>query len=82
MDGNWTTWTDWDTCTTTCYAVGTQERTRDCTNPTPVGHGLYCVAQDWEIQNCVPYQLPICEGEQFINTLENIDFWTSRITVL
>lgn len=59
MDGNWTVWSDWDACSTTCYAEGGQNRYRNCTNPAPEGDGLYCSGVDIEFQNCIP-DLPIC----------------------
>ncbi|KAJ8321738.1 hypothetical protein KUTeg_000209 [Tegillarca granosa] len=41
VDGEWTSWTSWDTCTVTCGG-GTQGRTRTCTNPAPQYGGADC----------------------------------------
>ncbi|XP_033763937.1 uncharacterized protein LOC117345096 [Pecten maximus] len=70
LDGNWTAWTDWDTCSTTCYAEGGQNRYRTCTNPAPVGDGLYCPGVDIEFQYCIP-DLPICASYDTGNIQEN-----------
>lgn len=37
VNGGWTSWGDWDQCSTPCGG-GTQKRSRSCTNP-PVAHG-------------------------------------------
>ena len=41
VDGGWTTWTLDGTCSVTC-GDGTQQRTRACTDPAPVGTGATC----------------------------------------
>lgn len=70
VDGNYTTWTDWTDCSTSCYATGTQSRNRTCTNPTPLGIGLDCTryGEPYEVQFCVPTHLDICDRKYF-------DFW-------
>ncbi|OWF56765.1 Hemicentin-1 [Mizuhopecten yessoensis] len=70
LDGNWTAWSDWDTCSTTCYAEGGQNRYRNCTNPAPVGDGLYCPGVDIEFQYCIP-DLSICTEYNTGNIQEN-----------
>ncbi|XP_060084093.1 uncharacterized protein LOC132563347, partial [Ylistrum balloti] len=62
IDGNYTSWTDWSDCTTTCYAEGTHYRTRTCTNPTPLGIGQDCTryGEPLEILRCIPTNLDIC----------------------
>ncbi|XP_021364222.1 uncharacterized protein LOC110457302 [Mizuhopecten yessoensis] len=70
LDGNWTAWSDWDTCSTTCYAEGGQNRYRNCTNPSPVGDGLYCPGVDIEFQYCIP-DFSICSEYNTGNIQEN-----------
>lgn len=41
VDGGYSGWSDYTTCSTTC-GPGTQKRTRECNNPTPIGTGADC----------------------------------------
>ena len=41
VDGNWTVWMEWSTCSVTCEN-GTQIRTRNCSNPEPQYGGDNC----------------------------------------
>ena len=45
MDGGWSNWTPYGTCSVTCGS-GTQTRDRKCDNPTPSGGGLLCTKSD------------------------------------
>ena len=51
VDGMWTAWTDFSTCSSTCMG-GTQTRTRTCTNPAPMFGGADCVGDASETQTC------------------------------
>jgi hypothetical protein len=51
VDGGYTDWSQWDTCTVTCGG-GSQERYRNCTNPVPQYGGADCMGVDAEIQVC------------------------------
>lgn len=51
VDGAWTTWISWSTCTVTCGG-GSQERTRTCTNPSPQYGGANCPSVGWQQQAC------------------------------
>ena len=55
MPGGYTLWGAWETCSVSC-GVGTQRRTRTCTNPPPAGGGLICLQQnlgfDTDIRTC------------------------------
>ncbi|CAF1064997.1 unnamed protein product [Adineta steineri] len=48
IDGGWTTWTSWSTCSSTCVG-GHQYRYRNCSNPAPSNGGLSCVGSSTEI---------------------------------
>lgn len=51
IDGGWSEWSDWSTCSVECGG-GTQTRTRTCTNPIPYCGGADCVGGNSETQNC------------------------------
>ena len=57
VDGGYTTWSSWDTCTVTCGG-GTQGRTRSCTNPAPQYGGAACSGSSTGIQNCNTHHCP------------------------
>ncbi|XP_063443799.1 SCO-spondin-like isoform X2 [Mytilus trossulus] len=60
IDGVWTSWSGWGTCTVTCGG-GSQDRTRSCTNPAPQYGGANCVGVTSETQGCNS-QLCIIDG--------------------
>ena len=51
VDGNWTDYGPWSTCTAAC-GNGTQYRSRSCTNPTPDFAGKSCQGSSEEAQQC------------------------------
>ena len=53
VDGGYTDWTPWSECSVTCGG-GEQTRTRECTNPSPVGDGKDCehLGPNKESQKC------------------------------
>ena len=57
VDGNYTTWSTWTTCTVTCGG-GTQTRDRSCTNPAPKNGGNACVGAANENQACNTQNCP------------------------
>lgn len=57
INGNFTTWSSWSTCTLTC-GNGTQQRMRTCTNPTPFNGGKNCTGHYREAQNCNTQSCP------------------------
>jgi len=59
-DGNWTTWSNWTSCSVTC-GNGTQSRMRQCANPTPSNGGTTCIGDDAQQQTC---SLPICAASK------------------
>ena len=51
VDGGFTDWTSWDTCSVSCGG-GSQGRTRSCTNPAPQYGGASCVGDTSQTQDC------------------------------
>ncbi|XP_069105111.1 coadhesin-like [Argopecten irradians] len=51
IDGAWTNWENWSTCTVTCGG-GTSGRSRTCTNPAPQYGGIDCTGAASETKDC------------------------------
>ena len=51
VDGVWSIWSDWDTCTVTCGG-GTHNRMRTCDSPAPANGGGNCVGDSTEPSSC------------------------------
>ena len=61
VDGGWSTWSSWGSCSTTCD-LGTTLRTRQCNNPTPSSYGMNCSGTFTEEKPC---NAGSCEGVVF-----------------
>ncbi|XP_053396764.1 SCO-spondin-like isoform X2 [Mercenaria mercenaria] len=62
VDGGWSLWSDWDTCSKSCGGGGYQSRNRTCNNPFPLFGGLECVGDSIDIQACGNTNCPINGG--------------------
>lgn len=51
VDGQWSEWVDWSACSKSC-GNGTQFRTRQCNEPTPIGNGIPCSGHGRELRSC------------------------------
>ncbi|XP_078574438.1 uncharacterized protein LOC144860857 [Branchiostoma floridae x Branchiostoma japonicum] len=51
VDGGWSDWSAWSDCSVTC-GVGTQIRSRTCTNPAPANDGAECDGDAVGAQEC------------------------------
>lgn len=60
LQGNYTEWSEWSDCSTTC-GNGEKYRTRNCTNPPPAFGGMDCsfIGMDRDVQTC---QKRACAG--------------------
>jgi len=82
VDGGYTAWSEWSACTNSCpgdqggFFIGTQSRTRTCTNPAPGPLGRNCTAQGLgaakEERQCnteyCPAPLALCQGSSYNTT--------------
>ncbi|KAK3095044.1 hypothetical protein FSP39_009582, partial [Pinctada imbricata] len=58
IDGQWGNWGAWGSCTVTCGG-GTQDRSRQCTNPAPQYGGANCAGSGSSRQDCNTHHCPI-----------------------
>ncbi len=59
IDGGWSEWSAWTTCSVTCYGAGQNWHTRTCDNPVPQNGGLDCTGDDIEYQVCGEILCPV-----------------------
>ena len=53
-DGQWSPWTSWSACNTSCHMT----HTRTCTNPAPMFGGATCLGNALETSTCPPVDCP------------------------
>lgn len=63
VDGGWTTWESWTSCTRSCES-GTQLRVRNCSQPAPQNGGKFCPGQMREERAC---NTQACPGKSLLN---------------
>ena len=51
VNGGWSAWTSWSTCTVTCDG-GTTTKTRSCDNPEPENGGDDCEGDTYKTIDC------------------------------
>ncbi|KAM6456551.1 hemicentin-1 isoform 2-T2 [Liasis olivaceus] len=51
VNGKWASWSSWSACTMSCGG-GTQQRTRDCSDPPPENGGHRCEGNDLQVDFC------------------------------
>ena len=61
IDGKWSAWGRWSTCSSSC-GEGVQYRRRFCDNPTPLNGGRDCIGYAEETQNCLSEALCVVDG--------------------
>ena len=57
VDGNWSTWESWSTCSKTC-GNGTRTRVRLCNNPAPAHEGKDCAGEGNNSEVCLVRHCP------------------------
>ena len=58
MDGQWSDFGDWGTCSGSCGGNGTQSRTRFCDRPALAHGGKECSGESTEYQDCINDNCP------------------------
>nr|CAJ65510.3 HyTSR1 protein [Hydra vulgaris] len=61
IDGQWSKWEDYDSCTLTCGG-GIQRARRTCNNPLPKFGGADCVGVSLDIRSCNNFPCPVNGG--------------------
>ncbi|CAH3124523.1 unnamed protein product [Pocillopora meandrina] len=59
VNGSWTEWSDWGSCSLTCGDGGIKKRIRTCTNPPPANGGLECEGAGEETEACKAGECPV-----------------------
>ncbi|CAG2239285.1 Hemicentin-1,Coadhesin,Adhesion G protein-coupled receptor B3,Thrombospondin-2,Thrombospondin-1,Mucin-like protein,Adhesion G protein-coupled receptor B1 [Mytilus edulis] len=57
VDGNWTDWSEWNSCSDTCGG-GLTLRYRNCSNPEPQFGGIDCIGNRTEKDSCNTHYCP------------------------
>lgn len=61
INGGWSSWTDWGSCSTTC-GPGIKQRTRECSNPYPSLGGSDCIGSASDASACNLADCPVDGG--------------------
>ncbi|XP_078666619.1 cartilage intermediate layer protein 1-like isoform X1 [Branchiostoma floridae x Branchiostoma belcheri] len=68
IDGGWTDWGEWSTCTAKCGG-GVEERRRTCTQPAPRHGGKQCDGASSQQRACADWKCPDCSRQCTMGTL-------------
>ena len=52
VNGGFSQWSNWSSCSLDCQPGSVKHRTRMCDNPKPLYGGLDCAGDDAEYKNC------------------------------
>ncbi|XP_076099012.1 SCO-spondin-like isoform X4 [Mytilus galloprovincialis] len=58
VDGQWSDWMQWSSCTVSCGGGGFQQRKRECNNPAAQYGGKDCNGNNAEVQDCGDFGCP------------------------
>ncbi|KAM7440695.1 hypothetical protein ABFA07_010097 [Porites harrisoni] len=61
VDGGWSVWSVWSSCSKSC-GIGSQERSRSCTQPPPSAGGKTCPGKEGESRLCNSNPCPVDGG--------------------
>ncbi|KAK3083453.1 hypothetical protein FSP39_022988 [Pinctada imbricata] len=65
IDGAWSQWGAWGTCSVTC-GTGKQSRSRTCSDPRPLNGGLPCSGDSSSMQDCNTQACPTAAAGQYV----------------
>ncbi|XP_063849665.1 semaphorin-5B-like isoform X2 [Scylla paramamosain] len=58
VDGGWSEWGAWGTCSASCGGAGVRQRRRTCTHPSPKNGGSDCAGCGEETESCGKWSCP------------------------
>ncbi|XP_048586965.1 uncharacterized protein LOC5496379 isoform X2 [Nematostella vectensis] len=76
VDGDWTEWSTWSYCNKPC-GNGYENRTRSCTNPSPMHGGKECQGDGHQAKICNTHQCPAVAVFCLLRLTEAV--WTSSL---
>lgn len=82
VNGEWTEWSSFSTCTKTCGYDGNQQRSRSCTNPRPRYDGEDCDGPDYSERSCPNSPCPGMWWAHNFNYIEQLVAASNRLLVL
>ncbi|XP_062907004.1 SCO-spondin [Mobula hypostoma] len=59
LDGQFSTWSPWTSCSRSCGGIGHMTRSRDCSNPKPANGGRDCVGPRIDVKFCQPAECEV-----------------------
>lgn len=74
VNGSWSAWAPWSSCTATCGKTARKYTTRTCSNPAPLYGGYGCEGIGVNITNCTELpDCPVCPSNQvYVNSTSPI----------
>ncbi|KAJ7369564.1 hypothetical protein OS493_038036 [Desmophyllum pertusum] len=66
VDGGYTPWSDWTTCSISC-GNGTSVRYRSCADPAPANGGENCTGESIQMKKCVGTSCPVAATSSLAN---------------
>ncbi|XP_055489392.1 LOW QUALITY PROTEIN: SCO-spondin [Leucoraja erinacea] len=81
LDGEFSDWSPWTSCSRTCGAIGQITRTRNCSNPAPTNGGRDCAGPRADVRFCQPAEcevpVPTMEASDGVPDAEGFSPWTA-----
>ncbi|XP_076649220.1 uncharacterized protein LOC143356990 [Halictus rubicundus] len=68
IDGGWTSWSLWSSCSGKCGYKGKRNRHRTCNNPPPSNDGSPCIGPNYQIETC---QITGCTMKDYEDVVYN-----------
>ncbi|CAD5112940.1 DgyrCDS2147 [Dimorphilus gyrociliatus] len=78
INGNWSTWSEWEQCEPSC-GDGISIRRRSCTNPPPSNGGANCEGSEYDIKPCISEPCRLLSQPSFMVAQRNLDTYSQGI---